>query len=299
MEKRDDVLKHLKTVRDYARWAVTRFAQANIYYGHGTDNPWDEALSLIFHGLQLDHGIGDFVLDAVLTPRERQMLITLVETRVHDRLPVPYITGEAAFAGLSFKVDERVLVPRSPIAEMIDNAFHPWQTAPIETALDLCTGSGCIGIACAVHLDMRVDLADISTDALEVARQNVARHDVGSRTRLIQSDMLEDIDDSYDLIVCNPPYVDKNDFASMPAEYQHEPDIALASGDDGLDCSRRLLASAGHHLNDGGLLVLEVGNSAIALERAYPQVPFVWVEFERGGQGVCVLERDTLLQYFS
>lgn len=299
MEKRDDVLKALVTIRDYARWSVSRFTQARVCYGHGTDNAWDEALALIFHGLGLPHELSNEVLDSRLTMRERQTIVTLVETRVHDRLPVPYITGDAWFAGMPFKVDERVLIPRSPIAELIENQFQPWAQHPIETVLDLCTGSGCIGLACAAHLGADVDLADISADALEVARQNIGRHQLGEQAKLIQSDLLEQVSGSYDLIVSNPPYVDLNDFNSMPAEYQHEPAMALASGNDGLDCARQILAQAASYLNDNGLLVLEVGNSFVALEQAFPDVPFTWLEFQRGGHGVCVLGKEELRQYFS
>lgn len=299
MEKHDDIIKQLTTIRDYARWSMGRFTAAQLYYGHGTDNAWDEAITLIFHLLNLPPEAGAHVLDSVLTKRERQLILRVVETRCHDRLPLPYITNTAWFAGMPFVVDERVLIPRSPIAELIESGFAPWVRHPIASVLDLCTGSGCIGIACAEYLDAeRVDLSDCSVDALEVARQNIAKHQLGERVKLIQSDLFDDISDRYDLIVSNPPYVDSADLASMPAEYHHEPRMALEAGQDGLDCARKILASAAEHLTENGMLVMEVGNSWTALEQAYPAVPFTWIEFERGGHGVCVLSRQELQQHF-
>lgn len=300
MEKHDDLIKYLSSIRDYARWAMGRFSRAKIYYGHGTDNAWDEAITLIFHLLHLPAEANQQVLDATLTKAERQLIIRVVETRCHDRLPLPYLTNEAWFAGLCFTVDERVLIPRSPIAELIENGFAPWAQADINTVLDLCTGSGCIGLACAEYLgDIKVDLADCSVDALEIARQNIARHGMARNAKLIQSDLFNDIDGCYDLIVTNPPYVDSADLDSMPAEFHHEPRMALEAGQDGLDCARIILAEASQYLSDNGLLVMEVGNSDLALEQAYPDVPFTWVEFERGGHGVCVFSRQELLQYFA
>lgn len=299
MEKHDEITKQLSTIRDYARWAMGRMSQAQVFFGHGTDNAWDEAITLIFHLLHLPAEADQRVLDAVLTKAERQLIIRVVETRVHERIPLPYLTNQAWFASMPFTVDERVLIPRSPIAELIESGFAPWATAPIHKVLDLCTGSGCIGIACVAYLaQASADLADISVDALEVARQNVARHQLAADTRLIQSDLFADISQQYDLIVTNPPYVDSVDLASMPAEFHHEPRMALEAGDDGLDCARAILADAANYLTETGILVMEVGNSWVALEQAYPNVPFTWVEFERGGHGVCVFTRTELLQYF-
>jgi ribosomal protein L3 glutamine methyltransferase len=303
MEKHDDIAKALTTIRDYIRFAMGRFTQAKIYYGHGTDNAWDEAVTLIFHLLHLPADADERVLDSTLTKSERLLIIRVVETRCHDRIPVPYLTGEAWFAGLRFKVDERVLVPRSPIAELIESGFSPWAEGDIRSVLDIGCGSGCIGLACAYHFDASADLIDISPDALEVARQNIGALGLGNQTRLIQSDVFESLASQtppsrYDLIVSNPPYVDTNDMDSMPAEYHHEPRLGLEAGSDGLDFARRILADAANYLEDSGLLVMEVGNSWVALEAAYPNVPFTWVEFTRGGHGVCVFSRTQLQQYF-
>ncbi|MGB5325283.1 MAG: 50S ribosomal protein L3 N(5)-glutamine methyltransferase [Pseudomonadales bacterium] len=293
------MVKSLLTIRDYTRLAVGRFNRAGLYFGHGTDNAWDEAITLIFHLLNISGEDQQQVLDAHLTPNERRLILRMIETRCHEKIPVAYLTNRAWFAGLEFIVDERVLIPRSPIAELIEREFKPWASGEIADVLDLCTGSGCIGIASALYLGTRVDLADISPDALEVARQNVARHQLGNRARLLQSDLFDSIDRSYDLIVSNPPYVDAKDMASMPAEYHHEPRLGLEAGEEGLDFARQILASAAAHLKPDGLLVLEVGNSAEALQRAFPDVPFTWVEFSRGGHGVCVLDKLTLQQHFT
>ena len=299
MENQDDIVKTLTSIRDYMRWSMGRFHQAQVYYGHGTDNAWDEAQSLIYHLLQLPPDADDRLLDAVLTRKERQLIVRLVETRCHDKLPVAYLTGEAWFAGLRFKVDERVLIPRSPIAELIESHFQPWAQNNIQQALDLGTGSGCIGLACAVYLDAKVDLADVSPDALEVARQNIALHGLADHCKLVQSNVFDSIDARYDLIVSNPPYVDAHDLATMPLEYHHEPKLGLEAGHDGLEIAHRILAEAADYLNDDGLLVLEVGNSWLALEEAYPNVPFTWIEFRRGGHGVCLFHKEELQRYFT
>ena len=298
METQDDIVKTLTTIRDYIRWSMGRFNQAQIYYGHGTDNAWDEAVTLIFHLLHLPHDADERVLDSVLTRKERQLIVQLVETRCHDKIPVAYLTGEAWFANLCFKVDERVLIPRSPIAELIENHFQPWVQGAVEHVLDIGTGSGCIGLACAHYLDASVDLADISADALEVARQNIARLGLADHARLVQSDVFDSIDKQYDLIVSNPPYVDAHDFGTMPLEYHHEPELGLTAGEDGLDIAQQILSQAAQYLSDDGHLVLEVGNSWVALERAYPNVPFTWIEFRRGGHGVCIMSKAELQRYF-
>jgi ribosomal protein L3 glutamine methyltransferase len=300
MEAIEVVSKQLDTVRDYVRWGVSRFTHGGVYYGHGTDNALDEALQLVLHTLGIPLGSEAGLLDAKLTEDERKKVLTLIEKRVNERIPVPYLTGEAWFCGLAFTVDERVLIPRSPIAELIEQGFEPWLAGrPVESVLDLCTGSGCIGIACAHYFEeAEVDLADISGQALDVANMNVERYELGHRVRTVQSDLFQELSGvKYDLIVSNPPYVDAEDIADMPDEYQHEPALALGSGDDGLDITRRILMEAEHHLNDKGLLVVEVGNSCMALEQALPEVPFTWVEFERGGHGVFVFTKEELLQY--
>ncbi|WP_148864855.1 50S ribosomal protein L3 N(5)-glutamine methyltransferase [Marinobacter fonticola] len=289
-------VEQLQTIRDFLRYATTCFAGSDIYYGHGTDNPWDEAVHLAMRSLSLPLENNTVFLDARLTLEERKLLLERIERRVEDRIPVAYLVEEAWFMGLPFKVDARVLVPRSPIAELILAEFQPWLAdTPVNRILDLCTGSGCIGIAAAtVFDDAEIDLADISEDALDVARANIDMHGLGDRVRAVRSDVLDSIEGRYDLIISNPPYVDAEDLAGMPAEYQHEPELGLAAGDDGLDIAFRILAKAKDHLTENGLLIVEVGNSWVALQNARPEVPFTWIEFEQGGDGVFLLTRSDL-----
>ena len=292
----DDVLDELCTVRDFVRWGASRFTEAGLWFGHGTDNAWDEAVVLVCAALYLPLDSGARALDARVTRNEKLRVLEYLERRVTERVPAPYITGEAWFAGLRFQVDERVLVPRSPFAELVEREFRPWLTAAPERILDLCTGSGCIGIACALAFpDAEVDLVDISLAALEVADGNIAAHRVERRVRTLESDLFEELDQAYDLIVCNPPYVDADDYADLPDEYRCEPELALAAGVDGLDVVRRVLRDAPDWLEDEGLLFVEVGNSAAALEDRFPDVGFTWVELERGGDGIFVFSREELL----
>ena len=286
----------LLTIRDFLRWAASEFIAAKLFYGHGTDNPWDEAEQLVLHAIHLAPPLGDEWLDARLTTAERERVVANIQRRIEARIPAAYITGQAWFAGLPYSVDERVLVPRSPIGELIDKHFSPWLMNEPQQILDLCTGSGCIGIACAhVFPDAEVQLSDISFDALAVAEENIQQHGVTERVFAIQSDLFENLlGQRFDLIVSNPPYVDADDMASLPDEFHAEPELGLASGDDGLDFTRRLLTEALDHLTDDGLLVVEVGNSWPALEEAYPELSFTWVEFERGGHGVFVLTAQEL-----
>ncbi|WP_308366662.1 MULTISPECIES: 50S ribosomal protein L3 N(5)-glutamine methyltransferase [unclassified Microbulbifer] len=297
IEKRE--ASELCTVLDYIRWGTSRFNEAGLWFGHGTDNAWDEALLLVMHALHLPLDSKPEVLQARLTTEERREVIALLERRVDERLPAPYLTHEAWFCDIPFYVDSRVLVPRSPIGELIRGEFQPWLQGEPLAVLDLCCGSGCIGIASAMAFpEARVDLSDISAEALEVAQININRHHLNQRVRAVQSDLFSGLEGcSYDLILCNPPYVDARDLAEMPAEYRAEPEIALGSGDDGLDFTRRLLREAVDHLQPEGLLVCEVGNSWEALEEAFPQVPFVWPELEQGGHGVFVIRREELLAY--
>ena len=301
IEKREASLHELCTVLDFVRWGASRFNEAGLWFGHGTDNAWDEALLLVMHGLHLPIDSKPDVLQARLTMDERREVMGLLERRFTERLPAAYLTHEAHFCGMEFYVDERVLVPRSPIGELIRNEFQPWLQVEPLAILDLCCGSGCIGIACAEAFPgARVDLSDISEGAVEVAQININRHDLNERVRAVQSDLFAGLDGfSYELIVCNPPYVDARDLAEMPEEYRAEPEIALGSGDDGLDFTRRLLREAANHLQPDGLLVCEVGNSWEALEEAFPQVPFVWPEFADGGHGVFAISREELLAYQS
>jgi ribosomal protein L3 glutamine methyltransferase len=287
----DQARDELLTIRDFLRWAASEFIAAKLFYGHGTDNPWDEAGQLVLHAIHLAPPLGDEWLDAHLVRAERERVVAVIQRRVEERIPAAYITGQAWFAGLPYIVDERVLVPRSPIAELIEKRFTPWLVKEPQQILDLCTGSGCIGIACAhAFPDAEVQLSDISYDALAVAEENIQQHGMTERIFALQSDLFENLrGQRFDLIVSNPPYVDAEDMASLPDEFHAEPELGLSSGDDGLDFTRRLLKEAANFLTDDGLLVVEVGNSWPALEAAYPAIPFTWVEFERGGHGVFVL----------
>ncbi|WP_288130496.1 50S ribosomal protein L3 N(5)-glutamine methyltransferase [Microbulbifer sp.] len=297
IEKRESNLHELCTVLDYVRWGASRFNEENLWFGHGTDNAWDEAVLLVTHALHLPVDSKPEILNARLTMDERRQVMNVLDQRIDKRLPAPYITHEAWFCDIPFYVDERVLVPRSPIGELIRHRFEPWLQEDPLAILDLCCGSGCIGIACAdTFPGARVDVSDISADAIEVAQININRHHLNNEVRAVQSDLFAGLKGcSYDLIVSNPPYVDARDLAEMPAEYRAEPGLALGSGDDGLDFTRRLLLQAPDYLQSEGILVCEVGNSWEALEEAYPRVPFVWPELEDGGHGVFVLTREDLL----
>jgi ribosomal protein L3 glutamine methyltransferase len=290
-------LTELHTIRDMLRWAISRFNETGLYYGHGTDSSWDEALTLILRGLHLPHDSNPTLLDANITNQERQRLQTLIERRIHERIPVPYLIHEAWFANLPFYVDERVLVPRSPIAELIEQEFQPWiDIEAVHNILDLCTGSGCIAIACAKAFpDANIDASDISADALAVAKINSLRHDTGAQVHLIESDLFSQLPaKKYDLIISNPPYVDAEDMATLPLEFHHEPKLGLAAGQDGLDIVKRILHDAHKYLSPHGVLIVEVGNSEFALAEKFPRVPFTWLEFERGGGGVFLLTAEQL-----
>jgi ribosomal protein L3 glutamine methyltransferase len=285
----------LLSLQDMIRWAVSRMSEAGIYFGHGTDNPMDEAVLLVTHALALPWNQADQWRDCRLTRQERECIAELVVCRIEQRVPAPYLVGEAWFCGLPYVVDERVLIPRSPIAELIENSFQPWLTHEPKRIMDLCTGSGCIGIACAMQFEhAEVELLDISFDALAVAEENIQRLQVEDRVIALQSDLFAAASGKYDLIVSNPPYVDSDDMACLPDEFHHEPELALAAGDDGLDLVRIMLSQARDLLTDDGVLVVEVGNSWPALAKAYPHLPFQWQEFERGGHGVFVLNAADL-----
>jgi len=291
----NELLQGLHTVRDFVRWGASRFNQAELWYGHGTDNAWDEALTLILHGLHLPDEAGPELLDARLLDGEKMILLDLLRRRIEERIPVPYITGEAWFAGLRFQVDKRVLIPRSPVAELIERQFSPWLASNPERILDLCAGCGCLGIACAYAFpDAEIELSDISRGALDVAEQNVAGHGLRERVVVMESDLFEKVQGTFDLIVANPPYVDAEDLAALPEEYRHEPLLALAAGVDGLDITRRILQEAERYLTEEGVLIVELGNSWVHLESEYPQVDFNWLEFEHGGHGVFALTRRQL-----
>lgn len=294
-----ELQQQLETVGDCLRWAETCFEQAQLYYGHGTDNAWDEALHLVFGGLKLSLESDPSVLDTRLSESEKTTLMRLVQRRIEERVPVPYLTGRVWFAGLEFSIDRRAIIPRSPIAELIEQEFSPWYAGQsLERVLDMCCGSGCIGLAVAAWLPQtQVDLVDLDEAALELARENARLLGLEDRVNILQSDLFAAVRGrQYDLIVTNPPYVDSHDLAGMPAEYSHEPALALGSGSDGLEAIRVILAQAAHFLAPDGLLVAEVGNSWHSLEQAFPNIPFTWIELERGGHGVFVLTAQELAQ---
>ncbi|MDA8978490.1 50S ribosomal protein L3 N(5)-glutamine methyltransferase [bacterium] len=276
-----------------------QFEAAQIYFGHGTTSAWDEAVYLLSYVLDLPPSADRSLLSQAVTEQQQADIQALYQRRVTERIPAPYLTGTAWFCGLPFAVDKRVIIPRSPVAELIFNGFQPWCEAEPAKVLDLCTGSGCIGIACAYAFEeAHVVLSDICSEALTVAATNIAQHELGNRVRALQSDLFDGLSGQrFDLIVSNPPYVDAQDLAEMPDEYHHEPELALASGRDGLNFTRRLLREAEQYLSEEGVLVVEVGNSWLALERAFPNVPFVWLEFTEGDAGVFVLSRNELLEH--
>ena len=292
-------IEDLHTVRDYLRYASSRFSASTVFFGHGTDNVWDEAVQLVMRTLHLPLDNNTLFLDARLTREERQLILERIQRRIDDRVPLAYLLGEAWFMGMPWHVDERVLVPRSPIGELIENGFQPWLgDKPVERILDLCTGSGCIGIGAAtIFEDACVDLSDISPDALAVAESNIDLHELRERVRTVQSDVFANISGQYDIIVSNPPYVDAEDLAGMPQEFHHEPALGLAAGNDGLDIAHRIIAGAAEHLTPGGLLVVEVGNSWVALDEAYPDLPFTWLDFSNGGDGVFAIAEQDLRQW--
>lgn len=291
-------IDQLITIRDWIRWAVSQFNKHDVYYGHGTDNAWDEAHYMATFALSLPFDLPDAWLNTRLTHKERQMLLKFFRKRYKQRLPAPYITREAWFCDLSFYVDQRVLIPRSPIAELIKEQFNPWCKHPVKRILDLCCGSGCIGIASAYHFPKaEIVLADLSPEALSIAERNVQSHALKDRVECVQSDIFSQVRGTFDLIVSNPPYVDQMEMAYLPREYQHEPRLALEAGADGLSVVRELLRQASQFLNEQGLLVVEVGNTWQKLEEVFPEIAFTWIDFQFGGHGVFVFTKEELLHF--
>lgn len=292
--------EELLTLRDWVRWAASRFAEAGVFFGHGTDNAFDEALALVLHALSLDHALEAAYLDSRVTHDEAERIFDLIRRRIEERRPLAYLTGSARFAGLEFEIDESVLIPRSPIAELVAERFEPWlRPDHVANVLDMCTGSGCIGIACAIAFpDALVDLADVSPAAVDIAQRNIERHGVEDRVRALHADVYEGLDgERYDLIVSNPPYVSRDEMDALPAEYAHEPVLALEAGLDGMDIVARILAGASDYLKPDGIIVVEVGASAERLLRRWPDVPFLWLDFERGGDGVFLLTAEQVAVY--
>ncbi|WP_150539491.1 50S ribosomal protein L3 N(5)-glutamine methyltransferase [Actinobacillus vicugnae] len=289
----------LKTIQDMMRWAYSYFNASDLYYGHGLDNAWDEAHQLVLSALNLPIDVPEAMYSSNLTRLEKARIIEMVEQRLGMRKPIAYLTNSAWFCGAEYYVDERVIVPRSPIGELIQQGFTGILRAEPKRILDMCTGSGCIAIACANRFpNAEIDAVDLSMDALDVAQINIERHQVAHRVFPISSDLFNDIpQDKYDLIVTNPPYVDQEDLDDMPEEFHHEPELALGSGVDGLDITKRILAEAPNYLAENGVLVCEVGNSMVHLIEQFPTVPFHWIEFKNGGLGVFTLTREELVKH--
>jgi ribosomal protein L3 glutamine methyltransferase len=295
-----EVLTTLLTLRDYIRWAASRFTQAKVSFGHGTVTALDEAAALVLHTVYQPYNLAEAYLDTVLTTNERQAVIDIIDRRIKERIPAAYLTNEAIFAGLSFYVDQRVLVPRSPIAELIEQRFSPWvEEDQVSRILDLCTGSGCIAIACVYAFqEALVDAIDLSADALAVAEINIENHQVSDSVTLYQSDLFSALPIiQYDVIVSNPPYVSLEEWEQLPQEFRAEPDMGFKGGFSGLDLVIRILADADDYLAEKGILIVEVGSSAETLQNTFPDVPFYWLSFERGGDGVFLLTAEQVHYY--
>lgn len=290
--------KNLGSLRDILAYGEKLFIESNLFFGHGTTNAWDDAVYLSLFALGLPHDSSVSLLDRIPSEEERSRIFSLFDKRLETKIPSAYITKTAWFFDLPFFVDERVIIPRSPIANLIHQSFEPWVTNP-NTILDLCAGSGCIGISCAyVFKSANVVLSDVSKGAIEVGEINIKNHDMAGRIKILESDLFENLTNSkFDLIVSNPPYVDKQDLLSMPPEYHYEPKISLMAGDDGLSFVLRILRDVRDFLTEKGVLIVEVGNSRSALESMFPSIPFFWFEFSEGDAGVFMLTRDDLDAY--
>lgn len=293
------VIKELSTIRDWIRYAVSRFEESDIFYGHGTDNAYDEAVWLIMRGMSLPLDTVENFLDATLVRTERKKLMQLLDKRINENVPTAYLLNEAWLYDYQFYVDERVLIPRSFIAELLISDLAPWIEYPelsIQSAADLCTGSGCLGVLLANSFpNALVDVVDISEDAIDVCNINIEKHGLQDQITAIQSDMFSNLQGkTYDLIISNPPYVDADAMAALPKEYRQEPQLALGSGEAGLDHTHTLLKEAGQHLTENGLLIVEIGHNREALEDAYPNVVFNWLEVSSGNAFVFMLTKAQL-----
>ncbi len=300
MEKTIAALSQVKSLRDMIYFGANAFEDASLYFGHGTDNALDEAAYLAFFALKEKPDFSDEKLDSPVTQDKIVLINDLFQQRIDTRKPAAYLTHQAWFAGLAFYVNENVLVPRSPFAELIAEQFQPWvKQDKVHHILDLCTGSGCIAIACAYAFpNAEVDAADISKEALEVAKRNREQHQLEERLNIIESNLFSQLQGRrYDLIVSNPPYVDAEDMANLPDEYRCEPELGLTAGENGLDLVIPMLRDAKDHLSPDGVIIVEVGNSEEALAELFPQVPFMWLEFEYGGHGVFMLDANEIIKH--
>ncbi len=296
----EQVLTILSTLRDYIRWAASQFTKSQISFGQGTTTSLDEAAALVLHTVHQPYNLAEAYLDTTLTMSERQAVVEIINRRIKERIPAAYLTNEAIFAGLSFYVDNRVLVPRSPIAELIEQRFAPWvEEDQIYRILDLCTGSGCIAIACAYAFqEATIDAVDLSSDAMAVAEINLEKHQLFDSVTLYQSDLFANLPpDLYDIIVSNPPYVCQEEWEQLPKEFHAEPDMGFKGGQTGLDIVIRILVEANTYLAEQGVLVMEVGSSAQTLQATFPDVPFYWLDFARGGDGVFLLTAEQIQLY--
>lgn len=296
----NDTLTTLTTLRDYMRWAASRFSAEKLSFGQGTTTALDEAVALVLYAVHQPYHLSATFFDCVLTLGERQAVLNLIQRRINERVPAAYLTKESIFMGLPFYVDERVLIPRSPVAELIEQRFEPWvEEENVERILDLCTGSGCIAIACAYAFpNAMVDAVDLSPDALTVAEINIEKHNLAETVTTYQSDLFNKLPPmKYDVIISNPPYVALQEWQDLPPEFHAEPDMAFKGGESGLDLILRILTNAKDYLSEQGILIVEVGSSAETLQNLFPDVPFYWLNFERGGDGVFLLTADQVLHY--
>lgn len=307
MQIDEKTLDELSTVVDFVRLGTSYFNASMVHFGHGTDNAWDEALAIVREVLHLPMDFDNpNILQAKLLRTEKRHCLSLFKARVEKQCPVPYLIHKAFFAGIEFYIDERALIPRSPIAELIEQKLSPWldeknNQGEVVYGLDMCCGGGCIGLATAMHLDNAfMTLVDISEDALEVCQRNVENLELEEQVNVIQSDLFKSLDkaDKFDFILCNPPYVSEAEMSTLPAEFSHEPEMALTCEDEGLALSHTILKEAANYLMEDGFLILEVGNSFVFLEERYPDVPFSWLEFVSGGHGVCYISAKTLKEHF-